>query len=110
MQKEEKIKKRKSAEEKEKILLQIGKLGAVAGCRKYQISAPTYYDWLNKYNSGGLEALRGNKRKEASELEIKRLQKEMHLLKELLVEKDLQIKMQQEVIKKKNSEWKQKKM
>lgn len=109
MQKELKNRKRKSPEEKEKILKDIGKLGAVAGCRKYQISAPTYYDWLQKYNYGGIEALRGNKGKDELSVEIKKLQKEMQILKELLVEKDLQIKMQQEVIKKKNAEWKLKK-
>lgn len=106
MQKEVKIRKRKSAEEKERIIKEIEKVGAVAGCRKYQISALTYYDWLHKYKTGGIEALRGNKPREEFAIEIKKLQKEMHLLKELLVEKELQIKMQQEVIKKKNSEWK----
>jgi putative transposase len=106
MQKESKRRARKSAEEKEKIILEIEKLGAVAGCRKFQISAPTYYDWYNRYKSGGLEALRNNRPKEELSIEIKRLQKEMILLKELLVEKDLQLKMQQEVIKKKKMEWK----
>jgi transposase-like protein len=49
--------KRKTSEDKEKIIKEIEKLGVVEGRRKYGISASTYYDWDRKYKSNGFDLL-----------------------------------------------------
>ena len=45
-----------TAKEKEKILLDIQRLGVVVGCRKYNLSKSIYYRWLDRYNALGLDA------------------------------------------------------
>lgn len=94
-----------TAEEKERIIKDIKRVGVVAGCRKHQIYAPTYYDWLSKYESLGLEGLR-DRRSVNADRKIKQMEKENQILKEIIAEKELTIKMQQEIIKKKSPEWK----
>lgn len=98
--------KRKSAEEKEKILKEIEKMGIIEGCRRYGISATTYYDWERKYKAhgiGGLKSYNTNMSKD-----YKRLEKENAQLKELVVAKELQIKLQTELLKKKMGLWRTK--
>ncbi|MCB9309881.1 MAG: helix-turn-helix domain-containing protein [Lewinellaceae bacterium] len=68
--------KRKSPEEKEKILKEIEKLGIVEGCRKFGISATTYYDWDRRYKSNGLSGLKNYTRH--NEADVKRLVKEKY--------------------------------
>jgi hypothetical protein len=98
--------KRKTAEQKLAILQDINKLGTVAGCRKHNIAAATYLDWKTRYNSNGIEGLGNNRQSGELALEFKKLQKEASLLKELLIEKDLQLKLQADLIKKKMQAWK----
>jgi transposase-like protein len=96
--------KRKTSEEKEKIIKEIEKLGVVEGCRKYGISATTYYEWDRKYKSKGLSGL--NAYNVRTDKDYKRLEKENALLKELVVAKDLQLQLQGELLKKKMEQWK----
>lgn len=91
--------KRKTTEEKVAILQEAATLGAVETIRKYGISYQTYYTWKAKYASGGAESLQNGNGITASEL--KRLQKENARLKELVAEKELHIKIQNELLKKK---------
>lgn len=98
--------KRKTAEEKEKILKEIEKLGVLEGCRKHNISASTYYTWDRQYITHGIKGLRVYSK--ADQQDLKRLEKENALLKELIVSKELQIQMQAELIKKKMQQWKTK--
>lgn len=90
--------------EKEKILLDIQRVGVVRGCRKHSISKPTYYDWLEKYNSQGLEGLE-DKRGKGQQAELKHLRKENRLLKEMLAEKELEARFKDELLKKKREAW-----
>jgi len=95
---------KRTAHEKEKILLEIQKLGVVAGCRRFNISPALYYDWLEKYNAlgiGGLEDRRGKN----LDAQIKKLEKENNILKEILAEKELESKMKDELLKKKIAQW-----
>lgn len=101
-----KIRKR-TPQEKERIIHDIRRLGVVAGCRKHEIDATTYYSWLNKYEAGGIEALRDG-RSQRSDADLKKRDKEIRLLKEIIVEKELTIKLQQEILEKKYKAWKQK--
>jgi len=91
---------KRTPQEKERIILDIQNLGVTAGCRKYNLSKALYYEWLNRYQSSGLEGLE-DRRGRNNEAYIKRLEKENRILKELLAEKELESKMKDELIKKK---------
>jgi DNA invertase Pin-like site-specific DNA recombinase len=45
---------KRTPQEKEKIILDIKKLGVTIGCKKYGISKTQYYNWLNRYVASGL--------------------------------------------------------
>jgi putative transposase len=97
-----------TGEEKEAILKDIEKLGVTVGCRKHGIYATTYYDWKKKYDIGGTEAL--NTKYSKRELkDLKKLEKENAVLKKLLAEKELELEMKSELLKKKMQQWKSEK-
>jgi putative transposase len=94
-----------SIEEKVAILKEAGSNGIVVTCRKHGIYATTYYDWKRKYDQGGEEALRpGYSRRE--ERDIRRLAKENERLKRMLAEKELELGIKTELLKKKMEQWK----
>lgn len=94
---------KRTAIEKEKIILDIQEIGVVAGCRKYGISNNLYYTWLDKYNASGLEGLEPCSNNKSAI--IKRLESENRILKEILAEKDLELKMKDGLLKKKIAQW-----
>jgi len=96
-----------TAKEKEKILLDIQRLGVVVGCRKYNLSKSIYYRWLDRYNALGLEGLEDRRGKNL-DAQVKRLEKENRMLKELLAEKELESRMKDELLKKKFAQWNKK--
>jgi putative transposase len=98
---------KRTPQEKEKILLDIQSLGLIVGCRKYNLSKSQYYDWLERYNAHGLEGLEDRRAKNMS-AQLKRLEKENRILKELLAEKELEAKMKDELLKKKFAQWERK--
>ena len=92
-------KKRKwTAQEKFDILQEAETNGITATIRKHGIYSNTYYDWKEKYDHGGFEALKGQRGGNSNEL--KALKAENEKLKELLAEKDLAIKVKDELLKK----------
>jgi putative transposase len=91
---------KRTPQEKERILLDIQTLGTTAGCRKYGIAKTLYYEWLEKYNASGLEGLE-DRRGRNMDAQVKRLEKENRILKELLAEKELESKLKDELLKKK---------
>ena len=91
---------KRTPQEKERIILDIQDLGVIAGCRKYGLAKTLYYDWLNKYQSSGLEGLE-DRRGKNMDAHVKRLEKENRILKELLAEKELESKLKDELLKKK---------
>jgi len=95
---------KRSPMEKEKILLDIQSIGLVAGCRKHNLSKRLYYTWLDRYNASGLEGLE-DRRGKNMDAQVKRLEKENRLLKELLAEKELESKLKDELLKKKFAQW-----
>lgn len=97
--------KRKTKEEKERLLQEIQKLGVVAGCRRYSIDPTTYYNWLEKYQAHGINGLE-DRRLQNQNVMVRKLEKENRILKELMAEKDLEIRMQAELLKKKMEQWK----
>jgi putative transposase len=96
--------KKRSNEEKERIILDIQRLGVTAGCRKHGIFATTYYDWLEKYEAGGVEGLI-DRRSLSNENLLRKYEKEIKLLKEMIADKDLELKMKDELLKKKMALW-----
>ena len=96
--------KRRTKEEKEKILLDIQRLGVVAGCRKHVVDPSTYYSWLEKYQAHGINGLE-DRRGKNQEAAMRKLEKENRLLKEMLAERDLEIKMKDELLKKRMVGW-----
>ena len=94
-----------SIEEKVSILKDIEKTGVVEGCRKHGIYASTYYDWKKKYDEKGADGLVPRYgRKEAGEL--MKVKKENERLKKLLAEKELELSIKSELLKKKMAQWK----
>lgn len=94
--------KKRTKEEKERILHEVAKLGVVAGCRKNEVSVDTYYKWLERYNAHGIEGL-ADRRSITNEAALKRLEKENSALKELLAEKELELKFKDELLKKRSN-------
>jgi putative transposase len=91
---------KRTPQEKERIILDIQNLGVIAGCRKYGLARTLYYDWLDKYNSSGLDGLE-DRRGKNMDAQFKRLEKENRILKELLAEKELESRLKDELLKKK---------
>jgi putative transposase len=99
----------RSKEEKERILLDIQKIGIVAGCRKYNINKTSYYDWLERYNASGLSGLEDRRSVRTSEAQIKRLEKELALTKTILAEKEIELRLKDDLLKKRIAQWKNEK-
>ncbi len=95
---------KRSPEEKERLMQEIQRLGVVLGCRKHNLAQGQYYRWLNRYNALGLDGLE-DRRGKNQDLHVKRLEKENGMLKELLAEKELEMKMKDELLKKKIAQW-----
>lgn len=93
-------------EEKQRIILDIQRLGVVAGCRKYDLANSVYYKWVDRYNASGIDGLDDSKH---SDSELKKanakLIKELALLKEIVAERDMEIRLKDELLKKKHAEW-----
>jgi putative transposase len=90
--------------QKEKIILDIQRIGVVAGCRKHGLHKTTYYSWLDKYNAHGINGLEDQRGKN-QHAQLKRLEKENRLLKEMLAEKELESRLKDELLKKKMEAW-----
>lgn len=95
---------KRTPEEKEKIILDIQRLGIIAGSRKHGIARTLYYEWLEKYTASGLEGL-SDRRGKSMDVIYKRLEKENKLLKEMLAEKELESRLKDELLKKKIAQW-----
>ena len=93
-----------SKEKKLQILQEAKAEGVKMTLDKYGIYPATYYSWRKKYEQMGEQGMDYGMTK-ARLKEIRRLEKENAVLKELMVEKDLKIKMQQEIIKKNRPLW-----
>lgn len=93
-------KKNYSKQEKLKILKEASERGVKPTLDKYNVYPTTFYYWRNKYESlgdGGLN--HGNIKADASRL--KELEKELRIYKELVAEKDLLLRLKDELLKKK---------
>lgn len=89
-----------SKEEKVSILKEAETKGVNITLEKYGIYPATYYSWREKFDQMGEEGFKhGMTRKHQKEL--RRLEKENAMLKKIVAEKELEVQLQQELVKKK---------
>ena len=91
-------------EQKIAIIQEVEANGLTETIRKYGIYPSVYYYWKEKYDSGGPEALQPQYVKR-NEKEMTNLQRENNRLKKILAEKELELQMKTELLKKKMQQW-----
>lgn len=98
-----KHRKRWSTSEKMEILNHYKLWGPLKTSREFGVSMRTIYTWKEKYKEGGEES-EFIKEKEAQAVkaleEVRRLQRENEQLKKIVAEKELHIRIQEELLKK----------
>lgn len=91
--------KRWSLSEKLEILSSSEEIGVVETCRKYSLSTGTFYSWKKKFDhkgENGLKVTYNNKSKE-----FKQVEEENRVLRKLLGNKEIELEVQRELLKKK---------
>lgn len=91
--------KRKSVEEKVKILKEAEVSGVVVTCRKYGVDNSTYYTWKERYEEEGISGLKPRGRNQVDP-ELRVLREENERLKKLVAEKELALQVKDELLKK----------
>jgi len=95
-------KKRKwSKEEKLAILEEVEKGGLQETLRKHGVYPSTYYSWRKRYQASGEAGLDQQARQRADRGRIRELEDEVSLLKELLANKEMELALRDELLKKK---------
>lgn len=74
--------------------------GATKASREFNVSSASIYKWREAYESEGLSGLSKSKKTDASLIENRRLKRENDELKKLVAEKELRIRIQDEMLKK----------
>lgn len=95
-------KKRKwSKAEKLAILEEVEKVGLQETLRKHGVYPSTYYSWRKRYQASGEAGLDQQARQRADGQRIRELEDEVSLLKELLANKEMELALRDELLKKK---------
>jgi len=94
------VKRRFSKAQKLEILREAKKHGVKETLSKHGIYPSTFYSWQRKLESMGEEGL-SHGMTPGQQKEIRRLEKENQLLKQIIAEKELESKMKDELLKKK---------
>ena len=94
-------KRRWSKSEKLEILSEAKKEGVQITIRKYGIYPSTFYSWRKKLSVSGEEALADTAQRRKKDQYIRKLEDEVDLLKRLLAERDLEIALRDDLLKKK---------
>ncbi len=87
-----------TADQKLSIIKEAGRDGVTETIRRHGLFSNTYYQWKDKYDIGGIEAL--GSRHYKPDPELKRLTEENRRLKELLADKELALAIKEELLKK----------
>jgi putative transposase len=88
-----------SLEEKLEILSSSEEQGIVEACRKYKVSTGTFYSWKKKYDTQGEVGLKVTY--DTRSKELKAAQEENRILRKLLSNKEIELEVQRELLKKK---------
>lgn len=90
-----------SVTEKEKLVLEAAQIGASAVSRKYNISRTDLVRWSNRYKEHGIDGLkRKTPNRNQIDVEKQQLLEENRQLKLLLGEKDLELRIKTDLLKK----------
>lgn len=89
-----------SKEQKLSILQEAKEKGVNITLAKHSIYPATYYDWKRRFEQMGEEGFKHGMTKQHLK-EVKRLEKENAMLKKIVAEKELEVQLQQELVKKK---------
>ena len=96
------MKRRKwTKEEKLAILKEAEQEGVELTLRRHGIYSSTYYTWRKKYRLEGSEGLEAHERRKKDGQYIRQLEDEVALLKELLADREMEIALKDELLKKK---------
>lgn len=87
-----------TVEQKLAILKEAEQEGVTATIRKHQMYGNTLYQWREKYSSGGEQGLSETYKR--TDPHVKRLEEENRRLKELLAEKELGLRIKDDLLKK----------
>ena len=90
-----------SKEEKLALLQEVEQAGLQLTLRKHGIYPSTYYSWRKKYQELGALGLDAQARQRRDSRDIRRLEDEVSLLKKLLAEREMEIALRDELLKKK---------
>lgn len=84
-----------AAEEKIRIVIESFKreISVAELCRREGISPAVFYNWLKAFMEGGKGQLKGDSKRNASEIEVGNLKRENEQLKSLLGEKEYALKL-----------------
>ena len=88
-----------SLSEKLEILASSEELGAVETCRKYNVSTGTLYSWKKKHENQGEAGLKVTY--DIRSKELKQAEEENRILRKLLSNKEIELEVQRELLKKK---------
>lgn len=87
-----------TAQQKLSIIKEAEQNGVTATIRKHEIYSNTFYIWKEKYELEGFEGLES--RRQRIDPEIKKLQLENQRLKQILADKELELSIKAELLKK----------
>ena len=68
--------------------------------KEFEVSSPSIYKWMDAYDQDGQNGLLGKKINTEDAQEVKRLKRENDELKKIIAEKELRLRIQQEMLKK----------
>lgn len=85
--------------EKLEILASSEEIGVVETCRKYSVSTGTFYSWKKKFDNKGEDGLKVNY--DLKSKEFKQVEEENRVLRKLLGNKEIELEVQRELLKKK---------
>lgn len=94
-------KKRWSKDEKLTILKEASEKGVEITLRKYGVYPATYYCWRKKFQLEGEAGFADQARRRKDQHYIRQLEDEVSLLKQLLAERDVEIALRDDLLKKK---------
>ena len=85
--------------EKLEILSTGQQIGVVSACRKLGISTATFYSWRKKYDTHGEAGLKTVY--DSRDKDLKKAEQENRVLRKLLSDKEIELEIQRELLKKK---------
>lgn len=86
-------------EEKLSILKEAEQGNVIEVCRKHGVSTGSFYNWKKKFETKGEEGLKVTYNNQSSEM--KKAEEEIRILRKLLADKEIELEVQKELLKKK---------